>query len=391
MDCPSFGELLAGLDSAECDSKHREAELHVRECPACARLLADCEAAKSRISEALQTLSGDLDDTCPDIERLEALADKSKGEPLTDHGALERHVLRCNACRGFVDGLSGWAGAPDSAFPEPPAAWLFQAASSPPVKPRWMSSKLTLPAGAAALVALGLLFVSRGVLDMQRRQVAPDVFAPVPEAPFPAGRGVVPAPASKPPEERALAFQPEPGGSTEAETVRTRTLGQGAASLAIALRFKTPSGIEELTLPSSREPALFSGGEYGFRIAVSTSPAWLYIYQVDSQNKISALFPNAGYHTASNPIATAGSTLLPDGVGWYRLDETTGEETIYAVRTAEPCGVCEDLLSIASRGDEGPGAASALRRLRRSYGVASGENSSPLITFRFPHRDAPQR
>ena len=390
MHCPSFGELRASLDSAEYDSKRREAELHVRECPACARLLADSEAAKSRISEALQVLSSDPDVTCPDIAELEALAGESRSAPLTDRDALERHILRCSACREYVQGLSGWVGAPDSAFPEPPA-WLSQAVRPPAVKSRWVSLRFTLPAGAAALAALALLFVSRGVLDIQTRHLTPETFAPIPEAPLSGNRDAAPAPVSKPPERPASAVQPEPAPSPGVETGRTRSLGRGVAGAAVTLRFKTPGGVEELVPPSWRVPVLFSGGEYGFRIAASASPAWLYIYQVDSRNKISALFPNAGYHTVSNPIAAAGEILLPDGVGWYRLDETAGEETIYAVRAAERCAVCEDLLSIASRGDDGPGAARALRQFLRSPEVTASGHPSPLVTFRFSHRDAPQR
>jgi hypothetical protein len=389
MSCPSFSELQAGLDGGSGDPKRREAERHLGECPACARLLADCQAAKARISVALRGLAAGPDEACPDIERLEALVEEHKGEPLAERDALLRHLQRCDTCREFVDGLSGWAGEPDSAFPKPAAAWLSRVESPPKTKRGWLSLGWASPVGAAAVAAFALLCVSRVMLDVHKRHPLPGTLGPVPEASLPGDRDATPTPVSKTPERPAIAVQPAPGAQTGAETAGTRSLGRSVGGPVVTLRFKTPSGIEELGLPSSQVPALYSGGEYGFRVAASTSPAWLYIFQVDSRGNISALFPNAGYHTASNPIAAARELLLPGEVGWYRLDETVGEETIYVVRTAERRAACEDLLSIASRGEAGPGAATALRQMLRSQGAASGGHPAPLVAFRFSHRGAP--
>ena len=118
----------------------------------------------------------------------------------------------------------------------------------------------------------------------------------------------------------------------------------------------------EMFLPQGKhqgaEPALIpSGGEYRFEVALSAD-AYLYLFQQDSQGNLEMLFPNPKYNHIANPLRAGKSYNLPsreikpedelnkNGVLWFYLDNTPGEEEILLVASLRPAKDLEKLFNV---------------------------------------------
>jgi hypothetical protein len=158
----------------------------------------------------------------------------------------------------------------------------------------------------------------------------------------------------------------------------------------LLLRVKRSPQIEEIAVPAKVVPVLLSGEEYGFRLGAMPEATYLYIFQVDASGTITALFPNRSYTDAANPVDAPEGTLLPGGApGWYQLDDTVGNETVYAVFSHERQAEAERLLALAARSATAAEVRSGVEALLLTQTAAEGSAPRPVIlTLRIAHRRA---
>ncbi len=97
--------------------------------------------------------------------------------------------------------------------------------------------------------------------------------------------------------------------------------------------------IQENTILTSRE-------NYCIYIKADKD-CYVYVFQIDSQDKVFKLFPSSTYKTGSNPIKAHIETWLPpEEKDFFYLDETEGEEQIYLVACLDPISELENIEEI---------------------------------------------
>ncbi len=80
---------------------------------------------------------------------------------------------------------------------------------------------------------------------------------------------------------------------------------------------------------------LRSGDGYLFEFTADDD-CFLYVYLLDSDQKLVQLFPNADVAPERNPVQTGKSYRIPAGEDWFVLDDKSGRETIYFVASRWP-------------------------------------------------------
>jgi hypothetical protein len=83
------------------------------------------------------------------------------------------------------------------------------------------------------------------------------------------------------------------------------------------------------------EVVLKSGNEYQFEVKPNTE-CYLYIYQLDSANRLYCLFPNPRYSSIINPLKENISYWIPSERKRFYLDENVGEERFYLIASTRP-------------------------------------------------------
>lgn len=78
-----------------------------------------------------------------------------------------------------------------------------------------------------------------------------------------------------------------------------------------------------------------SGG--GFRIQIAAQKdCYVYIFQMDSHNNLTMLFPDTEEFGARNPLESGKAYQFPNGDDWFILDQATGPEKILAFASPMP-------------------------------------------------------
>lgn len=89
----------------------------------------------------------------------------------------------------------------------------------------------------------------------------------------------------------------------------------------------------------SKGSTLHSGDHYKLMFEPSDN-GYVYIFQIDSSNKIFRLFPTVDFKNADsnnvNPVSKGQKYFVPAEQLSFKLDKTTGKETIYFVVTRQP-------------------------------------------------------
>jgi hypothetical protein len=103
-------------------------------------------------------------------------------------------------------------------------------------------------------------------------------------------------------------------------------------------------------MPLGPETSLRSG-EHFFVRAETFTPGFLYIFEVDSSGNLQWLFPanpTLTYSTGANPVPARVAVTIPPGENQaYALDDTVGEERLYAVFSATRWEQLETVLKAA--------------------------------------------
>ena len=280
------------------------------------------------VNEALRTLP----EPCPEAEDLAVYVERpdALGESKLP---LEKHLAGCPDCRNHVADLRAWLAAP---LPPPPRGLTLLPRPNegqPARRPWWTLPKFQVPAGAAVLACLALFVLSRGILEVQRRQVASETVS-VPEA---SPAAPEPKPQPGPPEVKPVVKPPvvstpsravpqEPPAPVSRSLSPTRGLGM------IDLRVATASGVRDIGMPEASGYQLASGSKFGLRVRLPAGAHWVYVFIEDSSGGAVALFPAGPYHTGANPAAGPGSLELPGpDHAWFELDDKVGEEVLLVV------------------------------------------------------------
>ena len=81
------------------------------------------------------------------------------------------------------------------------------------------------------------------------------------------------------------------------------------------------------------------------------SPAYIYIWQMDSSGEVFRVFPNSDFNPRGNPVSAKTEVWLPVAKGqreWFHLDQNPGQEEIVIVASADPLQDLEDPLGLLS-------------------------------------------
>ncbi len=277
--------------------------------------------------------------------------------------------------------------------------------SVPPRRGRAASGPLRL----TLLAALALALAGGGYALWRKQAVVSDAAPPaaVPIAALPAAAAAGDAPRVNRFLTRAFA---ELGGGDAAEAHRVLSQGleryPGAAVLERALaelergtlvlfQFQTPEETAPLAAVWSAEGvALSQQDNYRFAV-VTSSPCFLYAFQVDERPSVSRVFPNPQFSTSGNPLRAAQVYWLPEegkdpSQSWMHLDDFVGTERIYFVALTKPLrdpdAVGEQLLS------EPAAARAALRQRPGEFVSVGATGAAPCFTdgavqeFTFRHQ-----
>ncbi|MBI5624176.1 MAG: DUF4384 domain-containing protein [Elusimicrobia bacterium] len=102
-------------------------------------------------------------------------------------------------------------------------------------------------------------------------------------------------------------------------------------------------------------------------------PCYVYVYQVDSSQKATRLFPNADFTSMSNPLKAGVEGWVPDKNEFLYLDENPGREEIFVFATRTPSPSLEGLREITSTG---------IQQAIRTMGVAGRRGSETMAKVR---------
>jgi len=81
---------------------------------------------------------------------------------------------------------------------------------------------------------------------------------------------------------------------------------------------------------------------------------YVYIGQIDSHGRISAIFPNPDYLSASNPVKANQFFRIPDYGNWFKLDNTVGDETVIVVASRKPLKDPQTVFKMQQKSNRGP-------------------------------------
>jgi hypothetical protein len=115
---------------------------------------------------------------------------------------------------------------------------------------------------------------------------------------------------------------------------------------------------------------------------------WLYLFQEDGRNAVSALFPSAQFQTGVNPVNSLAGRIIPAQGREFELDETTGLETVYVFYGPAPVDRCDRLVSLVSSHSVDSDVRRILRELVR-MADASDPSASGYAAIRFSFHHEP--
>jgi hypothetical protein len=116
--------------------------------------------------------------------------------------------------------------------------------------------------------------------------------------------------------------------------------------------------------------------------------AYVYVYQLSSDDLIALLFRNEAYSPVQNPLKAGVTHYLPAEPNWFYLAEGAGEERLYIVASSDPLPDLDDLYLQYSQGQGAPGQQEVLSNLldRLDTLVESPSEAAAGWKFIFTHR-----
>jgi serine/threonine protein kinase len=135
--------------------------------------------------------------------------------------------------------------------------------------------------------------------------------------------------------------------------------------------------------------AIASGG--GFQLKFTPDDdCYLYIYQMDSHNKLDRLFPNPKAHSLGGYVQADNNYIVPSAGDYFVLDSNVGQETIYFVASRWPAKDLEELhAKLDNSSDDLQKAAyqgELLDRVRaRGKAIAAGVSGCFYTEYAFRH------
>lgn len=103
------------------------------------------------------------------------------------------------------------------------------------------------------------------------------------------------------------------------------------------------SGAEQRLEPIRRDTALKSGDQLKMLVTIEKK-CFVYVFYQNPQGELKMLFPYSLQQFAAN-YDVGTKYYIPQGEGWFRLDEHTGSETIHLIASAHRLASLEDLWS----------------------------------------------
>jgi hypothetical protein len=326
---------------------------------------------------------------CPDWEALAAYVEDRPGG--RSGGWLDDHLTGCESCLLQVAMFRLARESELAALPV--LAAVVPVRRETPARTVGFWSRWWVLGPAVALTALGILtIVPRHRLSnpaVARSRPAVDGSAhgsqsqSLPTLSTPSG----PARPTEPGPVAALSGPPDaPGLSpTEAPTLY-RGLDQPLSRdlpgpVTILFRYLSGNVPHEVPFQSTQALALHSGDRFSLRVS-TRSAMWIYVFQEDAHNAVSALFPSAQFRTGANPVDAANGRVIPSSSREFELDETTGVERIYLFYGAAPVDRCERLLALVDARSVDSDVRRILRELVRTADASDAGYRAVRFSFR---------
>lgn len=109
------------------------------------------------------------------------------------------------------------------------------------------------------------------------------------------------------------------------------------------------------------------------------TPCYVYVYQVDSSQKASPLFPNKEFASTINPVTGGSEVWIPQGKDFLYLDNNVGREEIFIFATRQPAPSLENLHDVRL---------SEIQQTIKTMGVAGRRGSETVNRIRGTQGDA---
>jgi len=113
--------------------------------------------------------------------------------------------------------------------------------------------------------------------------------------------------------------------------------------LKISFRYTASDGSRGSSPALPTDPLVLRSGD-GFKFEfIFADRSFFYVYQLDSRETVTRLFPHPDFSPRQNPLASGQNQLLPADGNFFILDEHSGRETVYFVASRWPARDLEKL------------------------------------------------
>jgi len=135
-----------------------------------------------------------------------------------------------------------------------------------------------------------------------------------------------------------------PENQPASETSEEQASAQAFEPFTFKIKYLSRPKGEEDFQPLGNDSVLYAGSHYKL-IFEPTENSYVYIFRIDSDNKISRLFPPVKPKRAAkanqNPVQKGVTYFVPAERKSFRLNKQPGKETIYFVATQQPDATLE--------------------------------------------------
>ena len=130
-------------------------------------------------------------------------------------------------------------------------------------------------------------------------------------------------------------------------TLVPATVREQDLELQFSLAVRLPDGSESTAAPGACLP---SNTQAHFEVAVNHT-SHVYIFQRNTQNRVSVLFPHAGIGTRNPLQAGSQQRIPPTDQQWFRLnDEDVGTEHVYLIASPNPIAALDTVSARVAQG-----------------------------------------
>jgi hypothetical protein len=114
---------------------------------------------------------------------------------------------------------------------------------------------------------------------------------------------------------------------------------EGVASGRIEFQYqpKGSGSVQELDIRTHHDEIITLSSEDNYRLLLQLPrERYVYIFQVSADKRLIRLFPNSAYHPDRNPLQPGKNYVVPLPPGWFYVEDTGGEASVYVVTTSQP-------------------------------------------------------